>query len=192
MGRSGAGPERSCVGCRQTATRDALVRLVVGPDNTLVVDARGRLPGRGAWVHPAASCIDSVEANPKALSRALGVVPNTAGFGSVFRALVQRWVREGLSMAQASGALVGGRDLLSRALRAGQVTHVVVAKNASERGIGEFKAIADPSVMFVTLPLESDALGAQVGKGPRAALGVRRSRAAEHLIRQLRRVADLG
>lgn len=62
-------PVRTCVGCRMRAPRSALVR-VVAQENTLVVDERASLPGRGAWVHPAQDCVDAAlqrRAFPRAL-----------------------------------------------------------------------------------------------------------------------------
>lgn len=55
-------PERTCVGCREKAARDQLVRLVrVGSPEDGVprirVDERSTAPGRGAWVHPDARCL---------------------------------------------------------------------------------------------------------------------------------------
>lgn len=47
---------RTCVGCRARALRSALLR-VVSHGSRLVVDERGGLPGRGAWVHPARECV---------------------------------------------------------------------------------------------------------------------------------------
>jgi predicted RNA-binding protein YlxR (DUF448 family) len=38
--------------------RDALVRLVRAADGTVTVDARGRMPGRGAWVCADAACVE--------------------------------------------------------------------------------------------------------------------------------------
>ena len=192
MSRSGAGPERTCVGCRGVAPRDELVRVVVGLENQLMVDRKGTLPGRGAWVHPRAGCVEALEAAPKLLARSLRATPSVEGFGAHLRAVIYRQALDGLSMAQAAGALVGGRDLLSRALRAEDCVAVVVATDASPRGMAEFRAIAGDAVPFVTLNLDRDGLGARIGKGPRAALGVRRSRAAAHLIRQLHRLSDLG
>ena len=43
-------PERSCVGCGQKKPKDALIRLVVGPDGQVSVDRRGTAPGRGAFL----------------------------------------------------------------------------------------------------------------------------------------------
>jgi predicted RNA-binding protein YlxR (DUF448 family) len=55
------GRTRTCVGCGEredlTAQEDALVRLVVGPGGEIAVDAGDRAFGRGAHVHPRASCI---------------------------------------------------------------------------------------------------------------------------------------
>jgi predicted RNA-binding protein YlxR (DUF448 family) len=53
---------RSCVGCRQTDARDALLRLVAlpGPDGVTKVimpDVRRRASGRGVSVHPRYRCL---------------------------------------------------------------------------------------------------------------------------------------
>ncbi|MDL9936301.1 YlxR family protein [Gordonia sp. ABSL1-1] len=51
---------RTCIGCRRRAEASDLVRLVAqqradGPE--IVVDRARNLPGRGAWLHPAAECV---------------------------------------------------------------------------------------------------------------------------------------
>ncbi|MFC7373915.1 YlxR family protein [Brachybacterium sp. GCM10030267] len=56
-------PERTCVGCRQVAPREQLVRLVrePAPDGAaprVRVDPTGSAPGRGSWLHPDAACLD--------------------------------------------------------------------------------------------------------------------------------------
>jgi predicted RNA-binding protein YlxR (DUF448 family) len=62
---------RTCVGCRARAAKTALLRVVV-VDGQLVVDPAGRLPGRGASVHPDPQCVDLAEKR-RALPRALRV-----------------------------------------------------------------------------------------------------------------------
>jgi predicted RNA-binding protein YlxR (DUF448 family) len=63
-----------------------LLRVVVAPDAlvissaagsgsgqvTIVPDPRGRLPGRGAWVHPVVGCVELAERR-RAFARALRV-----------------------------------------------------------------------------------------------------------------------
>ncbi|MDO5662596.1 MAG: YlxR family protein [Brachybacterium sp.] len=56
-------PERTCVGCREKAPRDQLVRLVrdgspAGGAPEVRVDPQRSAPGRGAWLHDDARCLD--------------------------------------------------------------------------------------------------------------------------------------
>ncbi|WP_405588634.1 YlxR family protein [Streptomyces sp. NBC_01190] len=50
-------PERTCVGCRQRAAKNDLLRVVV-TGGACVPDLRGTLPGRGAYLHPVLACLD--------------------------------------------------------------------------------------------------------------------------------------
>ena len=65
------GPVRTCVGCRSRDAKAALLRVVV-VDGALTVDPAGRLPGRGASVHPDPACVDLADRR-RAFSRALRV-----------------------------------------------------------------------------------------------------------------------
>jgi uncharacterized protein len=69
-----AEPLRTCIGCRGTDSRSALLRVVLGPgaDGNLVVlpDPEHRRPGRGAWLHPDLSCLD-LAVRRRAFGRAL-------------------------------------------------------------------------------------------------------------------------
>nr|WP_157574962.1 YlxR family protein [Jiangella muralis] len=64
---------RTCVGCRSRVVKSELLRVVVGgagADMALVPDRDGRLPGRGAYLHPRQGCLDQAERR-RAFSRAL-------------------------------------------------------------------------------------------------------------------------
>jgi predicted RNA-binding protein YlxR (DUF448 family) len=65
------GPVRTCVGCRARDAKPALLRVVV-IDGVLTVDPAGRLPGRGASVHPDPACVDLADRR-RAFPRALRV-----------------------------------------------------------------------------------------------------------------------
>ena len=62
---------RTCVGCRVRDRKPALLRVVV-VDGALAVDLAGRLPGRGAHVHPDQACVDLADKR-RAFPRALRV-----------------------------------------------------------------------------------------------------------------------
>jgi predicted RNA-binding protein YlxR (DUF448 family) len=66
-------PVRTCVGCREHAAKSELIRLVAvadGPSWKVVPDLTGRMPGRGAHLHPTQTCLDHAERR-RALPRAL-------------------------------------------------------------------------------------------------------------------------
>ena len=76
-----SGPTRTCVGCRMRAAKNDLVRVVARTgqagdqtDDLSVaeawLDVDGTHPGRGAYLHPALSCLDLAERR-RALPRAL-------------------------------------------------------------------------------------------------------------------------
>jgi len=46
-------PQRTCIACRQTSEKKALIRLVRTRNGVIEVDISGRKPGRGAYV-----CLD--------------------------------------------------------------------------------------------------------------------------------------
>lgn len=183
-------PIRTCVACREKTHPDDLVRLALAPDGTAVVDFRGRLPGRGAWVH--AACLPKVEAKPGMLKRGLKVLVPTGPWAETYRSALLRALEDGLSQAAAAGALAGGNHILTTALRDDKVEEVVLAADVAAGTEKKLRAAASERVVFTRLHLDTAQLGDRVGKGPRAALGVRRSRAAIHLQRQLRRLRSLG
>lgn len=66
-------PVRTCVGCRERATKSDLLRLVAVADGsawTVVPDLTGRMSGRGAHLHPTKTCLD-LAVRRRALPRAL-------------------------------------------------------------------------------------------------------------------------
>ena len=66
---------RTCVGCRSTASRSVLLRIVgseVGGRLVAVPDPAAVRPGRGAWVHRDRGCVELAERR-KAVARALRV-----------------------------------------------------------------------------------------------------------------------
>jgi predicted RNA-binding protein YlxR (DUF448 family) len=79
-------PVRTCVGCRRTAEKSELVRLVW--QQAVVVDRRQRQPGRGAYLHPGPDCLAQA-VRRRAVGRALRVTRVDP------EALMRTWAEQG-------------------------------------------------------------------------------------------------
>lgn len=65
-------PQRSCLGCGLKTEKASLIRVVRRPDGLLLVDKRGKEPGRGAYICSKESCL-KMAIKKKAIERALSV-----------------------------------------------------------------------------------------------------------------------
>ncbi|MGI3780100.1 MAG: YlxR family protein [Janthinobacterium lividum] len=78
------GPVRTCLGCRRRDDQARLVR-VVADGTTVLVDARRRAPGRGAYVHPDPTCV-ALAVKKRAFGRVLRAPVEAAAAGAVLAA----------------------------------------------------------------------------------------------------------
>ena len=68
-------PMRQCLGCREMKPKKELIRVVRSPEGAVSLDFKGKLPGRGAYVCPAADCLARARKS-RALERAFeGAIP---------------------------------------------------------------------------------------------------------------------
>lgn len=52
-------PLRTCISCRETKSKRELLRVVRTPDAHVLIDASGKLSGRGAYICARLSCWES-------------------------------------------------------------------------------------------------------------------------------------
>lgn len=187
------GPERTCVVGRTRHPRDELVRLAASPDGEVVVDLKGTLPGRGVWVLPDAQRLERFARARARIARELGVERVPDDLPEQIRAAFVGAAQHGLSLARAAGVLVAGHDLVISGLRSGRVVDVVFADDASPRTVRSVEAaVLDDDVGVHHIGLDAAALGARIGRGATAVVGVQPGPASAHLRRQLHRLARLG
>jgi predicted RNA-binding protein YlxR (DUF448 family) len=74
-------PVRTCLGCRGRAPQAELLR-VVADAGSVRADPRRTLPGRGAYLHPDADCLQRA-VRRRAFGRALRAEVDTAAAGRV-------------------------------------------------------------------------------------------------------------
>ena len=49
-------PQRTCIACRESTGKRALIRIVRSADGRIAVDESGKANGRGAYLHPVREC----------------------------------------------------------------------------------------------------------------------------------------
>ena len=62
-------PMRQCVGCREMKDKKELLRVVRTPEGEILLDGRGKVSGRGAYVCPDPACLKKARKS-RALERA--------------------------------------------------------------------------------------------------------------------------
>ncbi|MBQ7492645.1 MAG: YlxR family protein [Clostridia bacterium] len=65
-------PVRQCVACREHKEKPLLARVVRTPEGKAVYDARGKLPGKGAYICRSTACLERA-VKSRALNRALEI-----------------------------------------------------------------------------------------------------------------------
>ena len=135
----GDSPERTCILTRAKGTRDAFIRLALGPDGEVAPDVRARAPGRGAWISVARAELDAANAKGKlkaALARAFKTadlkVP--ADLGERIERALRQWTLDRLGLEARAGTLINGAERIEAAARAGQVHLLIHAADAREDG----------------------------------------------------------
>ena len=65
-------PQRQCMGCRERKAKREMIRVVRSPEGHLILDFRGKAPGRGAYLCPNPECLKRA-IKAKALDRSLEI-----------------------------------------------------------------------------------------------------------------------
>lgn len=81
-----AEPLRMCAGCRERAPKKSLIRVVRTPEGELLLDARDKAPGRGAYICRKAECLKKAKKS-RALERALNISISEDAYASLEAAL---------------------------------------------------------------------------------------------------------
>ena len=159
MAKTESEPERSCIVTREVKAKDELIRFVVGPNQQLVPDLVGKLPGRGIYV--SASKLLVAEAIAKRLfskaAKAQVQIPD--GLLVTLEQLMARRVAEALSMARKAGQVITGFEKVEAELKKGSVEALIHADDAGEDGVKKLSFYTGPTFANLPRSLLSEVLG---------------------------------
>lgn len=185
--------ERTCVGCRQSDSRDALLRFVLmGDPPQLVPDVRRRAPGRGVSVHPRYGCVEQA-AKSGAFKRAFkcnvhASAQELAGFA---RGQYERRVGGLIQAARRAGRLAVGTDAVRASMASGETALLLVAVDAAGRRqelMNQADRLDGRCVVFGT----KDSLGELLGRSSVAVIAVSDAGIAEEIRRAAQGAAELA
>lgn len=192
----GKSPLRRCIVTREVLEKSQLIRFVLDPEGRVTPDLKGRLPGRGLWVKAEAEALQSAikrNAFAKAAKLKEGAprVDIPSDLFETVLGLMRREVAELVGLAAKSGQLVAGFEKVQAALRAGEVSLLIEAKDAAEDGRGKLARLAGSEVE-ICQPLTAADLSAALGRENAVHAAVRSSGIAERLAVACRKLARLA
>lgn len=184
---------RTCLGCRESKNKEELVRLVTSPDGLVVIDYKGTLPGRGAYVCPTEACIREVFSR-RQISRAFkgSQIEGVEEFLDRLRKLVLNRISSLLSLARKAGKVVDGREGVEKGMERGTINLLVFAEDLSSLSSKEMKdTCLKRGIVYYTY-LSKDEIGGLIGKGERGALGIADASFSTLLRKEFERFKSLG
>jgi len=139
---AGDGPNRRCLVSGESRDKAQLLRFVVGPDNSIVPDVAGRLPGRGLWLTPARDIVEQAVAKRLFARSARHDVTVGLGLADRIEALLVRRCIELLGLARRAGQAVAGFSKVEAALRDDDAAVLVEAADGAADGRGKLQRLA--------------------------------------------------
>ncbi|MBO6852611.1 MAG: RNA-binding protein [Marivivens sp.] len=130
----GDASERRCIVSGETQPKAGLIRFVVGPDNQVVPDILGKLPGRGMWVTADRNILEQASRGQFSRSAKAAVTVREGLVEEVERQLARRVV-DLIALARKAGLAVCGFEKVKGWLSGGaQVRVLLQASDGSVRG----------------------------------------------------------
>lgn len=132
-----------------------MVRFVVGPDETIVPDISGKLPGRGLWVTASRDMVDLAvkkQAFAKAAKAKVLVPPDLS---DQVAAILRRSILSLFGFARRAGALIQGYEKVKELLGAPEAASIVSALIEASDGAedGRKSILAKARAMALPVPV---------------------------------------
>lgn len=133
-------PDRRCIVTGEVKPKGGLIRFVVGPDQSIVPDIEGKLPGRGIYV--AADRAAIAQAVKKKLFARAARAPVTVpeNLDGLVHDLLTRRVIELIALGRKAGQAVAGYEKVRDWLTADAAEVLIQAHDGSERGKTKLRA----------------------------------------------------
>lgn len=188
-------PQRTCLGCRQVKHQSDLIRFVRSPDGAVLVDLKGRLPGRGAYLCNSRECLAAAVSRQQ-FNRAFRCECQPIDLSEltdqVARALL-RQLANLLGMARKSANVVAGSNAVLDALtRNKPMSVIILARDISPQIGDKIRRKAARQNILTTELFDKMELGRILGRAERSVVGLSDGKLAEAFMSDWRRYQDIS
>lgn len=156
------GTHRRCIASGEIKPTAELVRYVVGPEQTVVPDVDGRLPGRGLWLSAQRDMVETAVSKRLFAKAARGNVTVPANLSDTVADLLRRRCLNHLGLARRAGLVAAGAEKVRASIAAGRTGALFEATDGSPQ---ERRKITDlaPNVPVVDVFTTTE-LGGALGR----------------------------
>ena len=133
---------RKCIVTGTEGAKETLVRFVLGPEDAVVCDVDGRLPGRGFWLSPERDVVNTAVAKRAFARAARAQVAVPDDLADRVEALLAKRCRDKIGLARRAGQAVAGFEKVSAELRKGLGGVLLLATDAQPGGKAKTRALA--------------------------------------------------
>jgi uncharacterized protein len=192
-------PVRKCILSGERAEQRLLIRLALGPDGRVAPDVLGKAPGRGAWIGVSADELEAARAKGKLaglLKRAFkaDTVEVPVDLAERIRFNLEKATLDRLGLEARASNLITGAEKVDQAARAGAVSLLLHAADASDDGAGKRDQswrvgmeAEGSGKAGIKLPVDRTTLSAALGRGNAVHVAIIDDRAAERVRHHLDR-----
>jgi len=186
---------RTCLGCRQSGQREELVRYVVSPSGDLLVDYRGRLPGRGAYTCRKKACLEQAVVRrqfQRSLKQGDLQVDSEILQGELVRQIRLRIVNL-LGICRKAGLVSSGSNLVLAGMDQGMRFQLLLLANDVSEGIGKkLRQRADRCGLKCWSLFDKAELGQPLGRIERSVIAIEPSALGKELQHELQCYEDIA
>ena len=155
-------PNRRCIVTGDIASKASLLRFVVGPDERICFDIKQRLPGRGLWVRPERSHLETAVAKRLFSRAARQAVKADESLLDQIESAMQQALLQSLGLARKSGGLVIGAAKVESQFAKERVACLILARDAGQnscQSLGKHINAGIPLIDCLSSAQLSEALG---------------------------------